>query len=80
MDAFCDFGENFICYDVNGENAATSLVASVSNTEKAIVTCLEDTPSTESGDTVVINDVEGMPELQGREFQVSVKDPFNFRD
>ena len=76
---FCDFGENFICYDVNGENAATSLVASVSNTEKAIVTCLEDTRhQLESGDTVVINDVEGMPELQGREFQVSVKDPFNF--
>ena len=76
---FCDFGENFICYDVNGENAATSLVASISNSEKAIVTCLEDTRhQLESGDTVVINDVEGMPELQGREFLVTVKDPFNF--
>ncbi len=76
---FCDFGENFICYDVNGENAATSLVASVSNSEKALVTCLEDTRHhLDSGDTVVINDIEGMPELQGREFQVTVKDPFNF--
>lgn len=76
---FCDFGEEFICYDVNGENVATSLVASVSKDEKALVTCLEDTRhGLEDRDTVVIADVEGMPELDGKEFLVTVKDPFSF--
>lgn len=76
---FCDFGKEFTCYDVNGENAATSLVASVSKDETALVTCLEDTRhGLEDGDTVVIADVEGMPELDGKEFIVTVKDPFSF--
>jgi ubiquitin-activating enzyme E1 len=76
---FCDFGDNFICYDVNGENAATSLVAGVSKDENALVTCLEDTRhQLEDGDYVVIADVEGMPEFDGKEFKVTVKDPFSF--
>ena len=77
---FCDFGENFICYDVNGENAATSLVACISNSERALVTCLEDTRHhLESGDTVVINDVEGMPELQGENSRSQLRIPLILR-
>ena len=39
---FCDFGDAFNVVDVDGEEALSCIVASVSNDSPALVTCIED--------------------------------------
>jgi len=83
---FCDFGAEFTVYDANGENPASSMIASVlisrdsSDQAQCLVTVEETTKhNLQAGDCVVITDVEGMPSINGREFTVaSVKDAFSF--
>jgi len=76
---FCDFGENFTCFDVNGEPNASSMVASITNDTRACVSVLDDSRHhLETGDVVTITDVHGLAELNGREYKVTVKDPFSF--
>lgn len=76
---FCDFGKDFICYDINGEPNASSMVAAITNDTKACITCLEDQRHhLETGDVVTINDIHGIPELNGNEYKVTVKDPYSF--
>lgn len=76
---FCDFGPNFVVQDSNGEQAANSIVASISRSNPALVTVLEETRhNLDNGDVIVLTDVVGMEELNGSEFLVTVKDMFSF--
>lgn len=76
---FCDFGENFVVSDVNGEPNASSLVAGITRDTRALVTTLEETRhGLSSGDMVIFSDIAGMTELNGQSFTVTVKDPFSF--
>ena len=76
---FCDFGDKFVCYDTNGEKSASSMVASITNDYPACVAVLEDSRhQLESGDVITLTDVHGMPQLNGREYKVHVKDPYSF--
>lgn len=76
---FCDFGDEFICYDTTGEPAAQSMVASIANGEKTLITCLEDTRhNLSTGDVVAFSAISGMEELNGVEAAVEVKDPWSF--
>lgn len=61
---FCDFGPEFTVYDVNGEEPRTGIVASISNDNPAIVSCVEDERlEFQDGDLVVFTEVKGMTEL-----------------
>lgn len=76
---FCDFGKAFVVYDTDGEPAASSMIANISQDEKALVTTLEETRhNLSSGDKVVLTDIVGMVELNQREFTVEVKDNYSF--
>lgn len=76
---FCDFGRDFQINDINGEPALTSMIASITNDTNAIITTLEDTRHCLSnGDKIKLTDIVGMEELNGKEFNVTVIDPFSF--
>uniref|UniRef100_A0A7S1XMG5 E1 ubiquitin-activating enzyme n=1 Tax=Phaeomonas parva TaxID=124430 RepID=A0A7S1XMG5_9STRA len=76
---FCDFGASFTCYDVDGEPAASAMISAVTQENPAAVTCLEDhRHGLETGDFVTITGVEGMEELNGQEFQITVTGPYTF--
>ena len=76
---FCDFGESFIVNDVDGEPAFSSMIASVTNDTRALVTVLEDTRhNLVTGDIVCLTDVKGMELLNNQQFTVDVIDPYSF--
>ncbi len=76
---FCDFGNEFVVYDTDGEQAASSMIANISQDAKALVTTLEETRhNLNSGDKVVLSDIVGMIELNQQEFVVEVKDNYSF--
>ena len=77
---FCDFGDEFVVSDIDGENAATSMVAHISNDNPAVVTVLEENRhKLETGDRIHLSELSGpMDVLNGREFTVNVKDPYSF--
>ncbi|OUS47186.1 ubiquitin activating enzyme [Ostreococcus tauri] len=63
---FCDFGDAFDVVDVDGEEALTSIVASVSNDFPALVTCIEDERvEFQDGQRITFSEVRGMTELNG---------------
>ena len=63
---FCDFGQGFNVVDVDGEEALTCIVASVSNDSPALVTCIEDERvELQDGQKVTFTEVRGMSELNG---------------
>merc|ERR1719295_1834009 len=76
---FNDFGNNFTVVDVDGEQPLSAMVASVSKEEKGVVACLDEhRHGFESGDFVKFDEVKGMSELNGREFEVTVMGPYTF--
>ncbi|CAJ2640355.1 unnamed protein product [Trifolium pratense] len=61
---FCDFGPEFTVFDVDGEEAHTGIIASVSNDNPALVSCVDDERlEFQDGDLVVFSEVHGMKEL-----------------
>ncbi|KAI5619526.1 ubiquitin-like modifier-activating enzyme 1 [Silurus asotus] len=60
---FCDFGENFLVKDIDGEPPKVSMIAHVSKGNPGIVTCTDDQDPFSNGMHVVISGVEGMTEL-----------------
>jgi len=76
---FCDFGESFIVNDVDGEPAFSSMIASVTNDIRAVVTVLDDTRhNLVSGDVICLTDVKGMEVMNNQQFTVEVIDPYSF--
>ncbi|KAE8729084.1 Ubiquitin-activating enzyme E1 2 [Hibiscus syriacus] len=61
---FCDFGPEFTVVDVDGEDPHTGIIASISNDNLALVTCVDDERlEFQDGDLVVFSEVDGMTEL-----------------
>ena len=76
---FTDFGKEFTSGDTTGERPSRFLISMITNSEEGIVTCDESEPHNLSdGDTVRFEEVEGMTELNDREFTVRVKNPRQF--
>lgn len=77
---FCDFGNEFIVNDADGEAAASSIIATVvPSVNSSLVTVLEESRhNLTTGDVVKITGVTGATDLNERSFQVTVKDPFSF--
>jgi len=61
---FCDFGEAFDVLDVDGEEPHSCIIASVSNDEEPLVTCVDDERvELQDGQRVSFAEVRGMTEL-----------------
>ncbi|KAF7815802.1 ubiquitin-activating enzyme E1 1-like [Senna tora] len=61
---FCDFGPEFTVLDVDGEDPHTGIIASISNDNPALVSCVDDERlEFQDGDLVVFSEVHGMTEL-----------------
>ncbi|RZB69845.1 Ubiquitin-activating enzyme E1 2 isoform A [Glycine soja] len=61
---FCDFGPEFTVVDVDGEDPHTGIIASISNDNPALVSCVDDERlEFQDGDLVVFSEVHGMKEL-----------------
>ena len=53
---FCDFGDEFIVSDTNGEPASSCIVGSITQANPALVTVLDDSRhNLESGDAVTLD-------------------------
>ncbi|KAK8697978.1 hypothetical protein V6N13_114110 [Hibiscus sabdariffa] len=61
---FCDFGPEFTVFDVDGEEPHTGIIASISNDNPALVSCVDDERlEFQDGDLVVFSEIQGMTEL-----------------
>lgn len=77
---FCDFGPDFKVFDVDGEDAHTGIVASVSNDNPALVSCVDDERlEFQDGDMVVFSEIHGMSQLNdGKPRKVKDCRPYSF--
>ncbi|XP_076101717.1 ubiquitin-like modifier-activating enzyme 6 isoform X1 [Mytilus galloprovincialis] len=79
--AFCDFGDSFEVTDINGEEPRDIFIESISKDNPALVTILqvrEKTHGLEDGDVVTFREVNGMTEINEKQFKISVKSPESF--
>eukprot|EP00268_Persea_americana_P018202 TRINITY_DN1900_c0_g1_i7.p1 TRINITY_DN1900_c0_g1~~TRINITY_DN1900_c0_g1_i7.p1 ORF type:complete len:1072 (-),score=180.51 TRINITY_DN1900_c0_g1_i7:554-3769(-) len=77
---FCDFGPEFTVIDVDGEEPHTGIIASISNDNPALVSCVDDERlEFQDGDLVVFSEVQGMTELNdGKPRKVKNARPYSF--
>lgn len=77
---FCDFGPKFTVLDVDGEDPHTGIIASVSNDNPALVSCVDDERlEFQDGDLVIFSEVHGMAELSdGKPRKVKNVRPYSF--
>uniref|UniRef100_A0A674PNQ0 E1 ubiquitin-activating enzyme n=1 Tax=Takifugu rubripes TaxID=31033 RepID=A0A674PNQ0_TAKRU len=63
---FCDFGEEMIVYDTNGEQPLSAMISMITKDNPGVVTCLDEARhGFESGDYVTFTEIQGMTELNG---------------
>ncbi|KAL2508092.1 Ubiquitin-activating enzyme E1 1 [Forsythia ovata] len=77
---FCDFGPEFTVFDVDGEEPHTGIIASISNDNRALVSCVDDERlEFQDGDLVVFSEVQGMTELNdGKPRKIKTARPYSF--
>ncbi|MBA0609500.1 hypothetical protein Godav_021540, partial [Gossypium davidsonii] len=77
---FCDFGPEFTVVDVDGEDPHTGIIASISNDNPALVSCVDDERlEFQDGDLVVFSEVHGMTELNdGKPRKIKNAKPYSF--
>lgn len=77
---FCDFGPKFTVFDVDGEEPHTGIIASISNDNPALVSCVDDERiEFQDGDLVVFSEVQGMKELNdGKPRRLKNARPYSF--
>ncbi|XVE58986.1 hypothetical protein DITRI_Ditri05aG0007800 [Diplodiscus trichospermus] len=77
---FCDFGPEFTVVDVDGEDPHTGIIASISNDNPALVSCVDDERlELQDGDLVVFSEVHGMTELNdGKPRNIKSARPYSF--
>lgn len=64
---FCDFGPNFLVVDTDGEEPHKGIIASISNENPALVTCIEDERlEFQDGDEVIFSEISGLTELNDK--------------
>ncbi|KAL3850578.1 hypothetical protein ACJIZ3_012460 [Penstemon smallii] len=78
--AFCDFGPEFTVFDVDGEEPHTGIIASISNDNPALVSCVDDERlEFQDGDLVVFSEIRGMTELNdGKPRKIKNARPYSF--
>ncbi|KAM3568813.1 hypothetical protein VYU27_009068, partial [Nannochloropsis oceanica] len=77
---FCDFGSKFLVTDPTDEPAVTAMIGSVTQEDPAVVSVLEEhRHGLETGDVVMITEVEGMTEVNNHEYKITVTGPSSFQ-
>lgn len=76
---FCDFGKSFVVHDPTGEEAVTCVIENITQDYPAVVRVLEENRhNLESGDMVTLSGINGMGELNGGQYVVTVLDGYSF--
>ncbi|XP_013411882.1 ubiquitin-like modifier-activating enzyme 1 [Lingula anatina] len=77
---FCDFGEQFVVSDTNGEQPVSNMISAITKDKNAVVTCLDESRhGYEDGDYVTFSEVQGMTELNDSEpRKITVLGPYTF--
>lgn len=76
---FVDFGDAHIVFDKDGEECLSTIITSISNEEKSVVTVHDDKRhGFQDGDWILFREVEGMTELNDQKFQITVLSPYSF--
>ncbi|KAF6091725.1 ubiquitin like modifier activating enzyme 1 [Phyllostomus discolor] len=77
---FCDFGEEMIITDSNGEQPLSAMISMITKDNPGVVTCLDEARhGFESGDFVSFSEVQGMVELNGSQpIEIKVLGPYTF--
>lgn len=77
---FCDFGPEFVVLDTDGEEPHTGIIASISNDNPALVSCVDDERlEFKDDDLVVFSEVHGMAELNdGKPRKIKNARPYSF--
>uniref|UniRef100_A0A3B3DJK4 E1 ubiquitin-activating enzyme n=1 Tax=Oryzias melastigma TaxID=30732 RepID=A0A3B3DJK4_ORYME len=77
---FCDFGDEMIVYDTNGEQPLSAMISMITKDSSGVVTCLDEARhGFESGDYVTFTEVQGMVELNGcQPVEIKVLGPYTF--
>lgn len=76
---FCDFGNNFVVTDPDGEQPITCMIADIEQPEGVVATVDETKHGLEDGDYVTFSEIEGMTELNGcAPIKIKVLGPYTF--
>lgn len=77
---FCDFGDEMIVYDTNGEQPLSAMISMITKDSAGVVTCLDEVRhGFESGDFVTFTEVQGMTELNGcQPVEIKALGPYTF--
>lgn len=77
---FCDFGEDFVVSDLDGEQVLSCMIANVDKTAEGVVACLDEVRhGLNDGDYVTFSEVKGMTELNGcNPIKIKVNGPYTF--
>uniref|UniRef100_A0A3B5QKB0 E1 ubiquitin-activating enzyme n=1 Tax=Xiphophorus maculatus TaxID=8083 RepID=A0A3B5QKB0_XIPMA len=77
---FCDFGEEMIVYDTNGEQPLSAMISMITKDSPGVVTCLDEARhGFESGDYVTFTEIQGMTDLNGcQPVEIKVLGPYTF--
>ena len=71
---FCDFGDNFVVSDTNGEQPLSAMISSITRDAQGVVTCLDEVRhGFEDGDSVKFTEVKGMDEVNEKVFKIKVR-------
>jgi ubiquitin-activating enzyme E1 len=76
---FCDLGKSFVVHDPTGEEAVTCVIEDITQDFPAVVRVLEENRhNLETGDMVTLSGINGMAELNGGQYLVTVVDGYSF--
>ncbi|XP_021769666.1 ubiquitin-activating enzyme E1 2-like [Chenopodium quinoa] len=77
---FCDFGPEFTVVDVDGNDPHTGIIASISNDNPALISCVDDERlEFQDGDLVTFSEIYGMTELNdGKPRKIKNARPYSF--
>jgi len=77
---FCDFGDEFVVFDTNGEAPSSCLVASISQENPGVVTTVDDQRLPfEDGDFVTFIEIKGMKQLNNSPARkIKILSPYTF--
>jgi len=76
---FVDLGAEFVVTDVDGEEYQPQIITSISKGKPGVVTVHDEARiNFETDDIVSFEDIQGMEELNGKQFPVKVTGPYSF--
>lgn len=75
---FVDFGNDFVVKDETGEPPKSANIVGISNDEKAMV-MVQERHDLSDNDTVILKEVEGMTEVNDKEYKIKVIGPNAFQ-